>query len=60
MGDSHEDDEAYAALVQQHGAFVERVASRLISDPASAEDLVHETWLTALSYPAGRIQHVRA
>jgi RNA polymerase sigma factor (sigma-70 family) len=34
-----------------HAAFLRRLAGALVSDPASADDLVQETWLAAVRHP---------
>jgi RNA polymerase sigma-70 factor (ECF subfamily) len=42
------DEEAFARLVDLHGASLRRVARMYVSNPASAEEVVQETWLGLL------------
>jgi RNA polymerase sigma-70 factor (ECF subfamily) len=39
--------EAFAGIVREHAASISRLASRVVADPADAEDLVQETFLRA-------------
>lgn len=39
--------EAFAGIVREHAVSIFRMASRLVADPADAEDLVQETFLRA-------------
>jgi RNA polymerase sigma-70 factor (ECF subfamily) len=47
------DRAAFAAMVQRHSGSLLRVARSLVRDQATAEELVQETWLAALTGLAG-------
>ncbi|MCP3916475.1 MAG: sigma-70 family RNA polymerase sigma factor [bacterium] len=47
-------------LVRSHGDFVQRLARALVSDDQTADDLVQQTWLVAMTRPPRHRDNVRA
>ena len=45
--------------LQEHAAFVQALAGRLVADPQTADDLAQETWLALLQHPPRQPAKIR-